>query len=544
MNSESVDSDVAASTSNKGNELCSSSTDITSLSVSSPNESVIHSSHSASEADEYVCKLSYEGNRKKRIYNGSAEAGKEKKLQKQRAQEERIRQKEAERLKREKERQQREQEKKLREQEKIAAKKMKELEKLEKERIRLQEQQRRKEERDQKLREKEEAQRLRQEQILNKERQQLKLNNFFTKGVEKRIAPNENFVADKTDELNEFEKEFRPFFIKHQMSLSKYPSPNESDSFLDEVLSTSKSYPLKLNDIFTPSDAVSSANSLGVSNRNSENEVRQLMSAYQDPSVSKPQEILSCLSQIPIKFIFFYQDVRPPYFGSYTKTHSHGSNVLLNPWLEDEDIDYTYDSEAEWVADEEDDGEDLESEDEEVDNSDDIVEDGDNAFVDDEDDDKDSVNASNTHRSSGPLEVIVEGPVWDSKFLPDFNCLSLIEPISSFSASTYLQIDPKEDLWASQDTAPASSGMTIGPTSSLSDDLQVRFPSEDIPKFIEYVRNSHDNKVFLIENLRHMFPYVTKNIISETLGKVAVRKGKSVSDGWIIKENFASLLSS
>lgn len=101
-----------------------------------------------------------------------------------------------------------------------------------------------------------------------------------------------------------------------------------------------------------------------------------------EASNAKPLELLK---QIPMKYLHFGEDVRPPYFGTYTKVHdpSQERKVARNPVCRGlADLDYDYDSEAEWEEPGE--GEDLDSEGEE-----DLEEDGEedmDGFLDDEDD--------------------------------------------------------------------------------------------------------------------------------------------------------------
>lgn len=94
---------------------------------------------------------------------------------------------------------------------------------------------------------------------------------------------------------------------------------------------------------------------------------------------------LDMLKQIPMKYLHFGEDVRPPYFGTYTKLHDaeQERKVARNPIYRGlADLNYDYDSEAEWEEPGE--GEDLDSEGEE-----DVEDDGDedlDGFLDDEGD--------------------------------------------------------------------------------------------------------------------------------------------------------------
>jgi chromatin assembly factor 1 subunit A len=99
----------------------------------------------------------------------------------------------------------------------------------------------------------------------------------------------------------------------------------------------------------------------------------------------KQQKPLEMLKQIPMKYLRFDEDVRPPYYGTYTKPHrlSEEGKLARNPFSRGlDDLNYDYDSEAEWEEPEE--GEDLDSEGEE-----DLDEDGDedmDGFLDDDED--------------------------------------------------------------------------------------------------------------------------------------------------------------
>ena len=84
------------------------------------------------------------------------------------------------------------------------------------------------------------------------------------------------------------------------------------------------------------------------------------------------QELELQLRQIPHKFIKFYENVRPPYIGTYSKV------VVIppdNPFsTEGTGFDYNYDSDWDWVNEEEEEGggvEDLEDGDDEDDEDDD-----------------------------------------------------------------------------------------------------------------------------------------------------------------------------
>lgn len=86
-----------------------------------------------------------------------------------------------------------------------------------------------------------------------------------------------------------------------------------------------------------------------------------LTSDSQNTQIKKTGDLLK---KLPLKFLKFQEDVRPPYKGTYTSRPKHGIKRLARkPFRRDlTTTDYDYDSEAEWVEDDED-AEDLENDD-------------------------------------------------------------------------------------------------------------------------------------------------------------------------------------
>jgi len=79
-------------------------------------------------------------------------------------------------------------------------------------------------------------------------------------------------------------------------------------------------------------------------------------------SSSHSKDPLLILHRVPLKYIDFFQDVRPPYRGTHTKLRSRRdkSKLTRNPVVRSRpELDYDYDSEAEWQEPEE--GDDVES---------------------------------------------------------------------------------------------------------------------------------------------------------------------------------------
>ena len=100
--------------------------------------------------------------------------------------------------------------------------------------------------------------------------------------------------------------------------------------------------------------------------------------------MGKGKKPLDVLQTLPIKYLKYREDVRPPWIGTFTKKPG-GANLrrlALHPFTKAlTGVNYDYDSEAEWEEPEE--GEDLGSEDEEELDDDDGDMEG---FLDDEND--------------------------------------------------------------------------------------------------------------------------------------------------------------
>ncbi len=120
------------------------------------------------------------------------------------------------------------------------------------------------------------------------------------------------------------------------------------------------------------------------------------------------------LKKISIKHLKFAEDVRPPYRGTYTKLPSRKTPTSLarNPFERAfPQVNYDYDSEAEWEEPGE--GEDLDSEGEEENGSDD-EEDEMDGFLDDEDTGEGLPGAGNRRRHIvGDLEPVCSGLLWE-----------------------------------------------------------------------------------------------------------------------------------
>lgn len=127
----------------------------------------------------------------------------------------------------------------------------------------------------------------------------------------------------------------------------------------------------------------------------------------QNSQIKRTSELLK---RVPMKFLKFQEDVRPPYRGTYTSRPVNGiSKLARNPMRRDlPNTNYDYDSEAEWVEEEGDEDLDSDGEDEEIDDDVDDME----GFLDDEGD-----VAVNSKRLvvQGDLEPVSTGLCWEDQ---------------------------------------------------------------------------------------------------------------------------------
>lgn len=128
----------------------------------------------------------------------------------------------------------------------------------------------------------------------------------------------------------------------------------------------------------------------------------------QESSEQNMRELLETLKAVPMKFIHFTEDVRPPYCGTFTKIQSERESrkMAINPFSKSlPDANYDYDSEYEWDDPEE--GEDLDADD-----GDDLDSEG-AEDLDDFLEDDDDVAHSKRRLITGDLEPVCSGLCWE-----------------------------------------------------------------------------------------------------------------------------------
>jgi chromatin assembly factor 1 subunit A len=156
-----------------------------------------------------------------------------------------------------------------------------------------------------------------------------------------------------------------------------------------------------------------------------------------DSQNSQIKRSIDLLKEVPMKFLKFQEDVRPPYRGTYTSQPIHGiAHLAKNPMRKDlPDKNYDYDSEAEWQEDE--DAEDLNSEDED-DEEDDEDDENLKQFLDDE---NDELAHSKRMIIQGDLEPVSTGLCWEDKHKKSTNVKMVKYRMEVILGMSLLQFD-------------------------------------------------------------------------------------------------------
>jgi chromatin assembly factor 1 subunit A len=277
---------------------------------------------------------------------------------------------------------------------------------------------------------------------------------------------------------------------------------------------------------------------------------------------------LDMLRDIPMKYIHFWKDVRPPYYGTYTRQYTdlEASRLARNPLARvRQDTDYDYDSEAEW--DEPEEGEDLDSDGEEDDE--DEAEDDMDGFLDDEED-----PSLKRRLVSGDLVPVSTGLCWEDADrvsrlndgseaictdFKEFRMGFLLDPqmcsIDPFSTS-YWAPDPAMIASVAKKDSPTTGVMNPpraplvqrsingllntlnGPqTSSPGKPAKVKrlIPTEHLDAFKAEIEGKDLTKIGMVEALKKVFPKLPKDAITNTLSVVAARVGPTEKEKrWVL----------
>ncbi|KAJ5665272.1 uncharacterized protein N7477_007720 [Penicillium maclennaniae] len=497
---------------------------------------------------------------------------------KQQEKEQKERQKAEEKHKKEEDKRLKGEEKKKREAAKEEEKRLKEEEKKKRE----EKKKAKEEEKAAKEAAKEEEKRRKEEEKQKKEKAQPKLNSFFAKPRLPSVAAGTSAPAspkkaassdiDTTAEVpssvkSDYQRDFPDFFLQSHTTVApphRFERDSEAlqhvrqkiDSYMAPHNATSQPISFRPSEVF---NIIPFSRRRGRNNRPVKEILQKIQHANDDslqPGAKQDpapvQNLHKLLRKITIKSLKFGEDVRPPYQGTWTRTVPEPAvkKLCRNPYYRGlPDINYDYDSEAEWEEPEE--GEDLNSEDEEE--MSDEGEDDMDGFLDDEDD---ALVGGKRRLIVGDLEPANSGIRWAADGI-DHNLKTYqIETISdavSFPINPYSEAyweTPRAEPAAAKgraavngleafgvkpkSTVPAvSAALPPPPTTSKA---KKPFPQESLDEFKQAVDGSDLSKVGLVEILKKKFPKVSKETLKATLDQVAVRVGqKEVDKKWMCR---------
>ncbi|KAL5047410.1 hypothetical protein BDW71DRAFT_42890 [Aspergillus fruticulosus] len=424
----------------------------------------------------------------------------------------------------------------------------------------------------------EEEKRKKDEERLKKERAQMKLNSFFAKpkvpteqsssavgGSPKKPSGDGVSVdsSDKAREVSEYKREFPDFFLHPNTTLApphRFERDAEALAHLREKLDSFINAGSAEQLIFRPSELfrlMPYKRRRGYQKLSVRDILLQMQNLSDLPETSEAaRRLQESLKQVQMKSLKFGEDVRPPYQGTYTKQLSKeaATKLMRNPVSRAlPEVNYDYDSEAEWEDAEE--GEELDSEEEEEGS-----EDGDEdmeGFLDDEDD-----HLANGKRRLlvGDLEPICTGIKWqDQGSDPELEAYkletilpSVTFPIDPFSSSYWykppkapepgltnvngLGQRPTWDYYTVNPVTRDSAFMAMQNGKRAPGNPKRAFPPDQLGEFKTVVEGSDLTKTGLIEVLKKRFPKVSKNTLKDTLDSVATRIGQKEADKkWVCK---------
>lgn len=236
-------------------------------------------------------------------------------------------------------------------------------------------------------------------------------------------------------------------------------------------------------------------------------------------AISRPHcdssELTSLLDRIRPRHLQFSENTRPPFMGTVVELSLSDQRLLAKyPWERKCDfLDYGYDSENEWTAE---DGEDLGDEDEDEAGEDMSDDDSLNDFVAADGDDGDIVGSQNE-----ALKPII---IWSTPGEP------IPEELSAWRIE-FLQPVTNKHLVKSLDAEVEPSPL---------DPYKVSIDPNDLRQILRRIQNSSDSKVYWKETLAKEFTSIPKSKLEVVFKNFAEREGRL--GPWRIKPEASSQL--
>ncbi|AET41635.1 Rlf2p Ecym_8362 [Eremothecium cymbalariae DBVPG len=430
----------------------------------------------------------------------------ERELRRRKQREERELQKLKEKQERELKKQQEKKERELvkqREREERELKKQKEREERE---LKKEEERKRKEEEKRKV---EDKRRKREEA---KERSQSRIGSFF-----KRTPVTKSQVDTKDD----YEKTFLPFYIKRDVKMADQFQLNRHQLIEREKC---------IDDLITNAPSIENTKSWFVLRKRrigdeAETPLKAVEVLQQMTSKNKTdQELQALLSRVPHRFIKFYENVRPPYVGTYSKT------VILprdNPFSTDgTGFNYDYDSDLDWINEDDEGGDidDLEN-DEDDEDEDDEGDEGDEHEFDGFLDSDEDPSISSKKKSLGPLVSTVllarDFARMETEDQEYFNLVSVEYLVEEQPFPVDPNYSPRKRPQTQDETDPTSHIDHKPSTPKKTKTLIVH--TKDLLKVFDEVHESTFSLGTISEIIQKHIPQYSKETIKNTVKQYAAR---------------------
>lgn len=429
-----------------------------------------------------------------------------------------------------------EREEKKREKDQAKAKEL--AEKEEKKRIKEEAKARELLERSKELAEKEEKRRLKEEvrakelaEKEKKDRMQLKMGNFFKKAEPPKPMP---VLAKEQSSV------FMPFSLKEHTRLGKFgksSKPQDAVSFEEHLRSGADQSPPDIRATLQTAKRREWRKVCGEGRRRVT--LRERLLEVSNVPIEER------FKDISYKLIQFHSDVRPAYFGTMTTTPAaRGLLTGRFPHAKTIELNYDYDSEADWIEGDDDDaGEELGDDDDMSVTSKDTYGGESDDFVDDDED-------TGTKHNLGVKGTLI--PSLLGIFSAD-DCAPVEQMRLQTLIDTKLPIDPLKDYW---NPAPVlaeiiknttntiklhpslpASAILVRKTTTTNSPQSASFPEKYLPAFKKAIQGSNLTKINLVEKLRLEFKQykVSKKAIEDMLNEIAQRQGRGQHDVWTLK---------
>lgn len=422
----------------------------------------------------------------------------EEKRRKEIAKREKEVKKEEERKKKEELRLQKEEEKRKKEEEKEEEKRAKEEDKRAKEAEKQK---------------KEEEKRKKKEQ---QQKSQMNLSSFFaiqnTKDASKSkevTSEEDNQLSLENSTLNETERFYDGYFLPFHLRKN--------------VTVGSCNYLTKEND---NGDCLSWLKSHKVTRGGSPHTTISSIISMMNDSTLTESDLSDKLKAIPLKFLSFEENIRPPYQGTFSK---YCESVACHPFqVVSEDINYDYESDLEWINYEDEEGEDIGDED-----SDDGMDDEDEDMDEFLDTEADGVTERGT--IMGPLEASVKLNTPENCSTFQQMAIQLLVPCDTNS------IDPFKDYWAPKSTIiNTKKEPNRSPSVVVKDSAKPvkTVPEDKLTDVLSRVNQSDMSLILLVEIIKRDIPALTKESIRNTIKISAVQQGQKENKRWVVNPEF------